>query len=129
MEASAFVVFLAAVVVSRMISERGYRTLESEDKLRLMDGFSKKRMYSMLPLLALIGLYWYFSTQTELGGPILTIAYFGLLILYVVVNALINNQILKRLEMPESYCRSFSIAQVISFLGVAWFFYAIFQGM
>ncbi len=129
MNSPAIIVLLVAVVVSRIISERGYRKLDSEDKVRLMDGFSQKRMYSMLPLLALIVLYWFLSTQTEYGGQLLTIVYFGLLVLYVIVSAVINQRILTRLQMPKDYCRLFSVTQVISFCGIAWFFYAILNGM
>ena len=51
MQLSGFVVLLIAVVVGRLLNERAYRTLDSEEKLRLMDGFSKTRAYSMLLLL------------------------------------------------------------------------------
>lgn len=125
MNGPAIIILLATVVVSRIISERGYRGLDSEDKVRLMDGFSQKRMYSMLPLLALIGLYWFLSTQTEFDGQLLTIVYFGLLVLYVIISAVINQKILMRLQMPKDYCRLFSAAQVISLCGIAWFFFAI----
>lgn len=53
MEMSGFVALLAAIVASRFINESGYRKLEPEQKLRLMDGFSRTRAYSMIPLLTL----------------------------------------------------------------------------
>lgn len=127
MQMSGFVVLLAAIVASRMISERGYRALDSDEKLRLMDGFSKTRSYSMIPLLILIAAYWYLMTQTSMDKSILNVAYFGLLIIYVVVRSILNQAKLTQLEMPAGYRRMFSIAQVVSFLGVAWFFFAIFH--
>jgi len=54
MQMSGFVVLLAAIVVSRIVNERGYSKLDSDAKLRLIDGFSKTRSYSMLPLLMLV---------------------------------------------------------------------------
>ena len=127
MQMSGFVVLLAAIVASRMISERGYRALDSDEKLRLMDGFSKTRSYSMIPLLILIAAYWYLMTQTSMDKSILNVAYFGLLIIYVVVRSILNQAKLTQLEMPAGYRRMFSIAQVVSFSGVAWFFFAIFH--
>ena len=106
MQMSGFVVLLAAIVASRMISERGYRALDSDEKLRLMDGFSKTRSYSMIPLLILIAAYWYLMTQTSMDKSIVNVAYFGLLIIYVVVRSILNQAKLTQLEMPAGYqCR------------------------
>ncbi len=129
MQLSGFVVLLIAVVVGRLLNERAYRTLDSEEKLRLMDGFSKTRAYSMLPLLLLIGGYWYLMTQTPLDRLTLNVVYFVLLIIYVVARSVWNQMKLVQLEMPSNYQRKFTITQVVSLLGVAWFFFAMFSGM
>ncbi|MFM8398400.1 MAG: hypothetical protein ACKOAH_11285 [Pirellula sp.] len=63
---SGFVALLAAIVASRFINESGYRKLEPDQKLRLMDGFSRTRAYSMIPLLALVGAFWFFMTSTDI---------------------------------------------------------------
>lgn len=127
MQMSAFVVLLATMIVSRIISERGYRKLDSDEKLRLMDGFSKTRSFSMIPLLLLIAAYWFLITQTDIDNQYVTIAYFGLLVLYVVIRSILNQRKLTQLELPTDYRRTFTIAQIVSFLGVAWFFFVIFQ--
>ena len=129
MQLSGFVVLLIAVVVGRLLNERAYRALDSEEKLRLMDGFSKTRAYSMLPLLLLIGGYWYLMTQTPLDRLTLNVVYFVLLIIYVVARSVWNQMKLVQLEMPSNYQRKFTITQVVSLLGVAWFFFAMFSGM
>jgi len=74
MQMSGLIVLLVAIVVSRMLSERGYRTLDADAKLRLMDGFSKTRSYSMIPLLVLIGAYWCLMTQTSMNKQSLNVA-------------------------------------------------------
>ena len=58
MEISGFIALLLAVLASRIINERGYRHLSSEEKVTLMDGFSKTRAYSMIPIIILIGGYY-----------------------------------------------------------------------
>ncbi|QDV46755.1 hypothetical protein Enr13x_66640 [Stieleria neptunia] len=126
MHVSGFIALIFAIVVSRFISERAYRDLDSDQKLRLMDGFSSTRMYSMVPLLILVAAFWYLTTKTELDKSLITTAYFGLLIVYVVVRTILNQRKLLALEMPDTYRRMFMTAQAVSLVGVAWFFYTIF---
>ena len=126
MQFSGFIALLVAIVISRFINERGYRTLEPDQKLRLMDGFSAIRMYSMVPLLVLVAAFWFLVTKTDVNKQMVTTAYFGLLAIYVVVRTILNQKKLTTLEMPQQYCRSFMIAQAISLVGFAWFFYTIF---
>lgn len=127
METSGFVALIGAIIVARIINEKGYRKLDSEEKLRLMDGFSRTRSYSMIPLLALIATFWLFSTQTNIDRRYLSIGYFGLLIVYMVARAFLNQRKLVELGLPADYRQTFTIAQGISFLGVAWFFFTIFN--
>ena len=126
MQFSGFIALLVAIVISRFINERGYRTLEPDQKLRLMDGFSATRMYSMVPLLVLVAAFWFLVTKTDVNKQVVTIAYFGLLAIYVVVRTILNQKKLTTLEMPQQYRRSFMIAQAISLVGFAWFFYTVF---
>lgn len=125
MQISGFIALLAAVIVSRFISERGYRGLNSNQKLRLMDGFSSTRMYSMIPLLALVAGFWYLMTKTDIDKQLVTTAYFGLLLVYVVVLAILNQRRLRTLEMPPEYRRIFMFAQAVTLVGVAWFFFTV----
>jgi len=126
MESSGFVALLAAIVVSRFINESGYRKLEPDQKLRLMDGFSRTRAYAMIPLLALVGAFWFLMTRTKIDPNLISFAYFGLLIAYIVVRIFIDQRKLTQLEMPDQYKKTFTIAQVVSFCGVAWMFFTMF---
>ena len=126
MEMSGFVAILAAVVISRYINETGYRKLEPDQKLRLMDGFSRTRAYSMIPLLALVGAFWFLMTRTKIDRNLISAAYFGLLITYIVARIILNQRKLTELDMPDHYKKTFTIAQVVSFCGVAWLFFTMF---
>jgi hypothetical protein len=127
MEISGYISLFAAMIVSRIINERGYRVLSDEEKVRLMDGFSKSRAYSFIPLLVLIGGYWLLTTKTDLDRKMLSTAYFGLLIAFVVVKNFWDQRKLTALNLPAAYRRYFTIAQVVSLIGVTWFFYTIFD--
>ena len=124
---SGIVVLLATALAARMISERGYRTLTDEQKVRLMDGFSTQRAYSLIPLVLLIGGFFLLISNTDLDRTLLTTAYFGLLVLYVLIKAVFNHWKMKSLEMPASYRRHFLASQAIAMLGVAWLLYAMAQ--
>ena len=126
MQMSGFVALLGAIVASRLISERGYRKLDAEQKVRLMDGFSTARAYSMIPLLLLIVGFWFLSSQTSIDKQYLTIGYFGLLIVYVIARVILNQRKIAQLDLPADYNRTFTMAQVVSFLGIAWFFFTMF---
>lgn len=92
-----------------------------------MDGFSKSRAYSLIPLLGLIGGYGLLATKTDISQKMLSTAYFSLLIAFVVVKSLLNQRKMTALNLPAAYRRCFTIAQVVSLIGVAWFFYTIFD--
>ena len=80
MEISGFVVLLATVVIGRFLNEAAYKKLDSDQKIRLMDGFSRTRAYSMIPLLVLVGAYWFLITRTDVDRNLVSFAYFALLI-------------------------------------------------
>ena len=126
MEISGIIALFLSVIISRIINEKGYRSLTSEEKVCLMDGFSKSRAYSMIPMLVLIGVYYLLMSRTSLDKGILTLSYFCLLVAYVIVRIVFNHKKLLKINMPKVYLRYFTIAQIVSVLGVAWFFYVLF---
>ncbi|MFN5707240.1 MAG: hypothetical protein ACK6DU_01260 [Planctomycetota bacterium] len=126
MQISGFIVLLTGIILSRIINERGYRKLNAEQKIRLMDGFSTTRAYSMIPLLLLIAAFWFLNSETNIDKQILTAGYFGLLLVYIIARVVLNQRKIAQLELPGEYTRLFTLAQVVSFIGVAWFFFAMF---
>lgn len=125
MEVSGYVVLLGSVVVARILNERGYRQLDDAEKLRLMDGFSATRAYSLIPLLLLIGAFWGLSSLPGIDHTLLAIGYFVGLLTYIVVLAVFNHRRMLSLEMPDNYRKTFGLSRIISFTGVAWFFFTL----
>jgi len=80
----------------------------------------------MLPLLALVGGFVFLMTYTKIDRGLITLAYFGLLIAYIVIRIFLNQRKLTELEMPAHYKKTFTIAQIVSFSGVAWLFFTMF---
>ena len=125
MEISGFIVLLIASIASRFISERGYRTLTDEQKVRLLDGFALQRVYSLVPAVLLLGGFFFCISYTDLDRGLLFAAYFGLLVAYIVIKSVFNHWKMKSLEMPAGYRRHFLASQAVSMLGVAWFVFAM----
>jgi hypothetical protein len=124
MAISGYVALLAGIIVSRIINERGYRTLSADEKVRLMDGFSGQRAYSLIPLVILIAVY-YFLSRSAINQTVLAGCYFGLLAIYVVTLTILNHRKMKALAMPNTYRTYFAISQAASMLGIAWFFFTL----
>jgi len=127
MQISGFIVLLTGIILSRIINERGYRKLNAEQKIRLMDGFSTTRAYTMIPLLLLIAAFWFLNSETNIDKQILTAGYFGLLLVYIIARVVLNQRKIAQLELPGEYTRLFTLAHVVSFIGVAWVFFAMFD--
>jgi hypothetical protein len=128
MQISGVIALLVSLVASRIINERGYRKLTSEQKLRLMDGFSNARAYSMIPVFVLVVAYFLLVSQTNLDRQYLNLGYFALLIAYVVGRTILSQRKISQLDLPVEYSRSFTISQFLSILGIAWFFFVMLAG-
>jgi hypothetical protein len=126
MQATGIIALFAAILVSRIVNERAYQKLAPDEKLRLMDGFSRTRAYSLVPLLIMIAVFWLLMTQTTLEKQVISVGYFGVLAAYVIVRSVLNRQKLIQLKLPAEYRRAFAIAQIVSLVGLAWFFFATF---
>ena len=126
MQISGVLVLLATIMISRIVNERAYRQLSKDEKVRLMDGFSATRAYAFIPLFVLIVAFWLLVTYTTINLQYLTVGYFSLLICYVLIRTGLNQRKMHQLGLPKSYQRIFTISQMISLVGIAWFFYTIF---
>ena len=126
MQFSGIIALLVAMLVSRFINERGYRTLEPDQKLRLMDGFSSTRMVSMIPLLVMIIIFWFLMTNTNIDKRLLAISTSVLVLVYILIRTILNYRKLITLDMPNEYRRYFMLAQIITLVGVSWFFAGLF---
>lgn len=128
MQSYSIFVFLIAVVISRIVAEKGYRKLSDEEKLRLMNGFSKNRMYSLLIFVLMAGGMMYMLKQTSLDRGVAMGVYLLVIAVYILVSMVINLRKVKSLEMPAVYRKSYAISQVVSLAGLAVFFYGMMLG-
>lgn len=121
-------VFLACIAISRMVAERALRTLSPEEKIRLVDGFSGMRAYSLLPAVLIVAAA-LTASQLFPGAPgWSTFIGLGLVAAYMVaVHSFIARK-LARLQLPADYIRRFMFARHLGNAGVAVLFAGITLG-
>ena len=107
---------------SRFLAERANRLLSSDEKLLVMDSFSRIRTFGTLPLIVMIlGLF----SMTYLPRVWLWPAYFAacaLLALYFAVMHVIISRRLTKLGINASYRTAYNRARLISYSGFLAFF-------
>ncbi len=117
---SGVVLMLVSIAVSRLLHERGYRQLTPEEKLRLMDGFSATRAYSIIPLMIGLGVYWVLSNQPGINQRALGTGFVVAFAAYIVLRLYFNYRKIVALEMPPHYRSAYVSSQGIALAGVAW---------
>jgi hypothetical protein len=123
LQISGFLIFIASIGISRWLNETAYKKLDSEQKLRLMDGFSGARAYAMIPLLVLIAAYVLLMSNKSLNRQWVTGGYFVCLFVYLAIRVVLTQIKLTKLDLPKDYQLKFNIGQAISFAGIAWMIY------
>lgn len=115
--------FLAAIVISRVVSEKALRFLNTAQKDALMEGFSSFRIYFMLPVIIVIGLFYAgVSLYPELKGQV-TLAAFALLLVYVITTNTLVFRKMKALNLPREYTHRIIFARLILYVSLCVFIF------
>src|SRR5262245_8305754 len=115
-------VLLGTIIANRFIAERGFATLQPDEKVRVMDAFAAQRKYTLLVVIALVGLSVVFAGRL---GPIVLVV-FGLYPLGALVYAVAK---MRRLGLPQTYVRYYSAGQTIQICGLAVYLAGIRYGL
>jgi hypothetical protein len=112
------VAFLVAIVAARYLAERGFSTLDIEQKTRLVDGFTSHRKFSLVPIALFVVVYLGATRLFPDALRELTYAMFGITIIYVFGSGVWMARRLQSLEMSARYVRTFLWARALSTAGV-----------
>ncbi|WP_077531136.1 hypothetical protein [Vreelandella utahensis] len=118
----AMFLFLALVILGRMLSERAMRQLTSEQKATIVDAFSQIRAYGLIPVVVLGGGYFLVGRYTEMSLRSLEILIFSGLVTYIVVFAIYTNVKMRALGLPSGFLKRYAVAHSIQFAGIGIFF-------
>ncbi len=121
-----FVVFFLLLIVSRIINERNVKKLDPASKAKLADAFSKFRKYSLIPVVALILVY--FLLIQFVGNPLMLYrVLLGIMLCYILV---LNGAVivkLKSLGMPGNVVFGYVATSVVKLAGLLVFFWVMYS--
>jgi hypothetical protein len=126
---AAFVIFLGAVIVSRIISRRGLKYLSAEQKGRLVDSFSGMQAYGLIPVVLLVIAYVTLQRFALVSFEVLTVGYFALLIVWIAWNFWFTRKRMRTLDLPSNYLSAYRLAQAIQYAGIGVFLALILTGV
>lgn len=98
------------IFISRILLERGMKTLDDAAKIRLLDGFSKQRKITSYIMLAILIIYLlllkFFSDYA-----LLIVGVFGMLfMLYFVMSRILNYRKVEALGASEHYLKMYKLS-------------------
>jgi hypothetical protein len=114
---------LAATLWGRVIRERGLKTLNAEELHDLMSSFAKTRTVSVFVLVGIIALYLIlgatgsFEKLWSMGvNPLY--AYFGMLLVYVLVTQGLSIARMRTMNLPQPYLKSVYQSAALQVTGI-----------
>jgi len=111
------VIFVVTILLSRYINSKAIKKLSMEKKAELIDTFSGFSVWSIIPLLVIIGGF-YFAVD-YIGDYLL---YLALLLfvsgVYVIALQVYIYKKLKNMDYPMSYIKQYILSVVVRFVGL-----------
>jgi hypothetical protein len=105
------------LIASRIMAERALKLLSSDEKLLLIDSFSKMRIYAPLSYLVLV--FAFLSLRHVVVGFFWP-SYFALVILFALIEVITHRMVLHRLKalnINQAYQKAYSRSRYASDLG------------
>jgi len=111
------VIFVVTILLSRYINSKAIKKLSMEKKAELIDTFSGFSVWSIVPLLVIIGGF-YFAVD-YMGNYLLYLALLLLVsVIYVVALQVYIYKKLKNMDYPMSYIKQYILSVVVRFVGL-----------
>lgn len=106
-------VFIAAMIVCRILQERALRRLSTDAKGRLVEAFSDYRMIALLPLAAAAGLYFLMTGLDALTATTVTMLFVPASLAFAAVMQVLVYRKLRALEVDREYLRTYSVCRAV----------------
>lgn len=121
------VVFLVCLVASRIILMRAQKTLTQEQKAAYLDKMSGLTAYGLIPLVALVCIYFLVARYAAVDRQVLVWVYLGAMLLLIVLNQWLVARRVREAKLNPQYMRTFILSRIVSFSGIAVFILALIQ--
>jgi len=112
------IIFIAAYFGARVLNEKALKHLSLEQKGELITAFSKTRIWSMVILVVIILGFLLLTNFVKIDSKLNTLAYFGALLLYMLVLNIMTQVRLRKLQFPAEYIRLNMYAMLLRYLGL-----------
>ena len=120
-----FVIFFAAVIISRVVGERALRELSTEEKGILLDSFSNYRLNTTYATVILVVIFLLLTHYVWQPSPALTLIFLVSILGVAATTSVLSYRKLRSLNLPASYNRSYLIRLAIQFAGIAALFFPL----
>ncbi len=117
-----FIVFIATYIVGRIISERALNILSENERGKLLQGFSKYRIFSLVGVIVLVVVHYALQSSMPNSYFASMPVFIGALVLYLLINTVYAYKKLRNLEMPDRYINQFLFSTLIQYIGIFFFF-------
>lgn len=117
-----FIVFIATYIVGRIISERALNILSENERGKLLQGFSKYRIFSLVGIIVLVIVHYALQSSMPNSYFASMPVFIGALVLYLLINTVYAYKKLRNLEMPDRYINQFLFSTLIQYIGIFFFF-------
>ena len=101
------------------------KILSSDEKARLLDGFSNMRKYYLIPIILLIGVFFLINEFFPELHFYTFIIYLILLIIFIIITSIITFKKLILLKLPNAYIKKFTCSRILQYAGIVILFSSI----
>lgn len=120
-----FIIFFVTIILSRIVSERALKRLDTEEKGRLLDSFSSYRLYNTYISIGLVIAYFVVADYFWQGSTTLILVFICLFFTVSATITVLSYRKLKSLNMPQYYNNSFLLRVGIQYFGLAVIFFPL----
>lgn len=123
----AFLIFIAAIFISRKISSNALSKLNTDKKSEVIDLFSNKSTLSFIFLFSIVVLFFLNIKFEFINRTVAFILYCIIILAYTSVESFKAYDKLKSHDFPITYIKSYILSSSIRIIGILIFFLLLWQ--
>lgn len=119
-------IFLFLTFYSRVISNKATVKLSDEEKIKLIDAFSKNRVLNVIVLIAIISVFVLISQYSSISPYMAFILYAFVFCLWISIQLIQSRMRLVQLGFNSLYIRSFTWSSTLRLIGIVALFISVY---
>ncbi len=110
-------VLFISIIFSRIISEKAFIQLSPEQKISIVDSFSKMRIYNLIPIAIILLAFFLLEKFLSLNNSVVDFSFLAALSVFLIIFQLLSVRKLKKLDLPEKYINKYFFSRLIVMSG------------